>query len=287
MLAAMYRTLGRNQDATDAAAVSTLPPGPISDLARLRQAVDGGDNDAALAAADRLIALPPGTAFPESLRAYAIAERGKVLMRRARTWTGAGLAPDLVEAERSLRAALASGLSNQTPLMNILLQDALGLTLLADASAHPRSARTLEGLALLKTVADRREQLLGLDNPAAVGTRIDYAVWLSVAGQDAQALKIMDAMAARADVAPGLMTRERRGMLDVSRASVMMRDLRLGDAYLTLQAAGQSLQAYALAPERRDDARAGLASHSVVFRTQVLLGFLAAREMTARAIGKR
>ncbi len=287
MLAAAYRTLGRNQDAIDAMAVATLPTGPMTDLARLRQAADSGGTDAAIAAADALIALPRRQDLPDSLRAYALAERARMLTRRARQGSGPGASPDLVEAERSLRSALAAGLAADTPLMNVGLQEALGMTLLAGAGDSPTSAPTLEGLDLLKTVAERREQLLGVDNPAAVGSRVDYAVWLSVANQGDQALKIMDAMAARADAAPGLMSRERRGILDVSRASIMMRELRLGDSYLTLRAAGLNLQAYALAPERRDDARETLAGQSSIYRTQVLLGFLTARELASRSARKR
>jgi len=280
MLSEAYRVQGRFQDATDALALATLPGGAMAELGRLRQALDRGDDTGAITAADALLADPE---TPDGIRAIALPLRATALRRQAER----GDAAALVEAEVSVRRALDGGLAADNPMMPLLLQESLAMTLLVGAEEGSESPRITEALALLRQIAERREALVGRDHPGAVGARMDYGVWLSVVGRRREAGKIFEALAARDDASPGLLALDRRALLDVSRATVMMRDLQLAQGYRTLRDASRRFQIYALAAERRDGARQALAQRSSVYRNQVLIGWVYANALTARQTAPR
>ncbi len=269
LLAIFYRQLGREADATRVLALNEAADPQIDAFNAMQLAVRRGDDEALLAAADRMLAFTETTA---ALRVGALIARAGVLGRRG----GRGDRAAAGEAESVLRAAVADPVLMEDPLNAMMLKAALADQLydVDDPSADP--VATAEALDLWRETAETSARVQGPRHPSTVGRRVDLALRLNWAGRGAEAEAILEALRAEEAAEPGLLDPVRRAETAAGLASVRLDTGRVAEAYAVLRTAAEDWRAFALSPGQRDQAGEALRSRDSLFRSQVAIAWVLA-----------
>ena len=271
LLATLYGRLGQPEEA-DAVLALVGGNGAVALANQMERRRAGGDLRGMVQVGRALLLR---TDVQPALRVRTEIDVTQALLMLAR----GGDAAALTDAEILARAMVESRTVGGDPVALASAQGLLGEVLLFDFSPELGAARIEEGLAMQRLAFEGLRGASGPGHTLTIQSHLAYAMSLVAAERYEAGLAMLDEIEALATSQQAYLSPEQAAFLAMTQAGVRMAEGDPVGAYARLAEASAGFQAYALAPDRSGRARAYLADHGFVFRTQVAFAWTNAERM--------